>query len=107
MYGSLPLLCNLLSLSESELVQRRALFAISALLRGNSKEQVNFIKSYRGLRILGESFAERSPQVQLKAAVLLTDLLNDEVIATLMYDIDTNSISNQAWCLTVLSMLES
>ncbi len=84
-YGCLPLLCNMLSLSEPELVQRRALFAVSTLLRGNGKEQVSFIKTYRGLRILGESFSERSPQVQLKAAVLLTDLLNDEVITVIMY----------------------
>ena len=79
-YGSLPLLCSMLALSEPELVQRRALFAISSLLRGNAKEQVSFIKTYRGLRILGGTFGERSSQVQLKAAVLLTDLLNDEVV---------------------------
>ena len=80
-YGSLPLLCSMLSLSEPELVQRRALFAISALLRGNSDGQLSFIKAHQGLRVLGESFDERSAQVQLKAAVLLTDLLNNEVLS--------------------------
>lgn len=79
-YGSLPLLCRLLSLSEPELVQRRALFALSALLRGNVRVQISFIQNHHGLNILGSSFGKRSPQVQLKAAVLLTDLLNDEVI---------------------------
>lgn len=79
-YGSLSLLCRLLSLSEPEIVQRRALFALSALLRGNIREQVNFIKHHHGLDILGKSFRERSPQMQLKAAVLLTDFLNNEVL---------------------------
>lgn len=78
-YGSLSLLCDLLSLSEAELVQRRALFALSALLRGNTKEQIRFIRNYHGLNILGKSFSKRSLQVQVKAVVLLTDILNDEV----------------------------
>lgn len=60
-------------------MQRRALFALSALLRGNTKEQINFIKNYRGLNILGKSFSGRSLQVQLKAVVLLTDFINHEV----------------------------
>lgn len=78
-YKTLPLLSTLLSSSEPDLVQRRALFALSALLRGNSQEQLNFIKLHRGLGVLGRNFEERSPQVQMKATVLLTDLLNDEV----------------------------
>lgn len=78
-YGSLPLLCHLLSLSEAEVVQRRALFALSALLRGNTKEQIRFIQDYQGLNILGKSFSDRSLQVQLKAVILLTDFLNHEV----------------------------
>ena len=63
-------------------MQRRALFALSALLRGNTREQISFIKHYRGLSILGESFAQRSLQVQLKSVVLLTDFLNDEVMTS-------------------------
>ena len=38
-YGGLELLCKLLAASEPEVVQRRALFAISALLRGNPDPQ--------------------------------------------------------------------
>ena len=78
-YNSLPLLSTLLSSSEPDQVQRRALFALNALLRGNYQEQLNFIKTHRGLSVLGSRFEERGPQVQLKAVVLLTDLLNDEV----------------------------
>ncbi len=37
------------------------------------------MKAYHGMDVLGESFSKRSPQIQLKAAVLLTDLLNTEV----------------------------
>ena len=36
--------------------------------------------SYQGLRVLGESFGERSQQVQLKGAVLLTELLLDDEV---------------------------
>lgn len=78
-YGSLPLLSHLLSLSEPEFVQRRALFALSALLRGNIAEQIRFIKVYRGLEILGVNFGKRTIQVQMKAVVLLTDILDAEV----------------------------
>lgn len=80
-YGSLPLLSHLLSLSEPEFVQRRALFALGALLRGNIVEQIRFIKVYRGLEILGAHFRKRSIQVQTKAVVLLTDFLDAEVEA--------------------------
>lgn len=38
-YGGLELLCKLLAVLEQEVVQRRALFAISALLRGNPNPQ--------------------------------------------------------------------
>ena len=78
-YGSLPLLCQLITASEPDMVQRRALFALSALLRGNPRQQLEFIKKHHGLKVLGSSFEERSAQVQVKAVVLLTDLLNEEV----------------------------
>ena len=38
-YGGLSLLCQLISSSEPEVAQRRGLFAVSALLRGNLQEQ--------------------------------------------------------------------
>ncbi len=78
-YGALKLLSSLLATTQPDLVQRRALFALSALLRGNTKEQLQFIKDYHGLVELGQTFLARSNAVQLKAVVLLTDLLNDEV----------------------------
>jgi len=78
-YGSLGLLCSLVGASQPDLVQRRGLFALSALLRGNVQEQLHFIRDHHGLELLGSTFSERSPAVQLKAVVLLTDLLNEEV----------------------------
>lgn len=38
-YGGLSLLCQLMVSSESEVVQRRGLYAVSALLRGNPQDQ--------------------------------------------------------------------
>ena len=80
-------------MSEPELVQRRALFALNSLLRGNAIEQINFIKTYHGLSILGNSFSERSPQVQLKAVILLTDFLNDEVTGQILLNYSLIAIS--------------
>ena len=78
-YGTLGLLCSLVAASQPDLVQRRGLFALSALLRGSVQEQLHFIRDHQGLELLGNTFPERSPAVQLKAVVLLTDLLNEEV----------------------------
>lgn len=78
-YGSLLLLCRMISTAETDLVQRRALFALSALLRGNGEQQVTFIEKCGGFHLLGDTFHERSAQVQLKAITLLTDILNEQV----------------------------
>lgn len=115
-YGSLALLCHLLLLSETEIVQRRALFALSALLRGNTKEQLSFIKNYQGLSILGKSFSERSLQVQVKAVVLLTDILDDELIGSDSSDSEHhlelpilvyNEVLSAGWCNNVPVLIHS
>ena len=78
-YGGLHLLCKLIQTAEPEVVQRRALFAISALLRQNPSFQYVFMEKCQGFKELGVSFEERGHQVQLKAVVLLTDILNELV----------------------------
>ena len=78
-YGCLPLLCALILASETELVQRRALFALSALLRGNKEQQKLFVGQYQGLSGLGETFSDRSALVQVKSVTLLTDLIHEQV----------------------------
>ena len=61
------------------MVQRRSLFALSSLLRGNTHYQLLFLEQCRGLEVLGRSFSSRSPQVQLKAVTLLTDIMSEQV----------------------------
>ena len=78
-YGGLEHLCSLISTAEPDLVQRRSLFALSSLLRGNVRHQLLFLEQCRGLEVLGKSFNERSPQVQLKAVTLLTDIMSEQV----------------------------
>ena len=79
-YGGLQHLCSLISTAEPNLVQRRSLFALSSLLRGNVRHQLLFLEQCRGLEVLGKSFNERSPQVQLKAVTLLTDIMSEQVL---------------------------
>ena len=69
----------MISSTEADLVQRRALFALGTLLRGNSEQQLLFIEQCGGFRLLGDSFHARADQVQLKAITLLTDILNEQV----------------------------
>ncbi len=81
LYGGLKLLCRLIKAPEPELVQRRALFAIGALLRGSPSLQYEFLEDpeCQGLKELGNNFPERAPHVQLKAVILLTDIINEQV----------------------------
>ena len=78
-YGALELLCRFISANEPDLVQRRGLFALSALMRGNTHPQLTFLQKCHGLRQLADDFHNRSPQTQLKAVTLLTDLLHEQV----------------------------
>lgn len=81
-FGGLQLLCSLLPPTEPELVQRRALFALGALLRGNPAHQGEFVDSCRGFHVLGETFAERSDRVKAKVVTLVIDIINEQVRAS-------------------------
>ena len=78
-YGGLQLLCGFIGSGEPELVQRRGLFALSALLRGNTQPQLAFVQECRGLMQLGLDFQQRTMPTQLKIVTLLTDLLHEQV----------------------------
>ena len=78
-FGGLQLLCTLISPTQPDLVQRRALFALGALLRGNPTHQEQFVDSCRGVHILGGTFAERSARVKAKAVTLVMDIINEQV----------------------------
>lgn len=78
-YGVLSPLLPLLSPSRPRLLQRRALYALGALLRGQPTAVNEFIVSNEGLEILSEGAGERSDTVLAKIVTLLTDLLMMEV----------------------------
>ena len=78
-YGALELLCWFIAPREPELVQRRGLFALSALLRGQTQPQLAFVQQCQGLLQLGHTFHQRSTPIQLKIITLLTDLLHEQV----------------------------
>ena len=84
-FGGLQLLCTLISPTQPDLVQRRALFALGALLRGNPTHQEQFVDSCRGFHILGGTSAERSARVKAKAVTLVMDIINEQV-SGLLYE---------------------
>lgn len=73
------MLCQFIGSREPELVQRRGLFALSALLRGNTQPQLTFVQECHGLMQLGLDFDLRTMPTQLKIVTLLTDLLHEQV----------------------------
>ena len=64
---------------ESDTLQRRALFAISNILRHNRDAQQHFIVTLDGLHVVGRDLQDRSTKYQIKALVFLTDMLNELV----------------------------
>ena len=78
-YGGLELLCQFIAPTEPELVQRRGLFALSALLRGKTQPQLIFMQECKGFMKLGHNFHQRTMPTQLKIITLLTDLLHEQV----------------------------
>ena len=77
-YEGLPSLLPLLSPNKPELLQRRAIFALSALLRGQPSAAKSFLKG-DGIELLSSKVEQRSGAVLTKLVVLLTDLLSMEV----------------------------
>ena len=79
-YQVLAGLCSLLDNKQPESVQKRAVFALGALVRGNSLALHLLLgKQSCGLEMLSQTFSERSRTVQLRTLTLLTDLLNEQV----------------------------
>eukprot|EP00731_Ephydatia_muelleri_P021102 Em0013g829a len=78
-YGGLDLLWALVrSEGESESVKKRALFAVGALLRRNPVAQHTFLAVHHGFDVLARKFSGSSPQFQLRAVTLVTDLVSEE-----------------------------
>ena len=73
----MPTLLSLLSHSQPEILQRRALYALGSLLRG----QPEIIKSFLqldGIEKLSELAFKKAETVTVKTVVLLTDVLSVE-----------------------------
>lgn len=64
---------------ESDTLQRRALFAVSNILRHNRDAQQHFFVTLHGLHVVGSDLKDRSTKYQVKALVFLTDMLNELV----------------------------
>ena len=79
-YGGLDMLWALVkSDQESETVQKRALFGVGSLLRRNPAAQHVFVAKHNGFDVLARKFLGSSPQFQLRAVTLVTDLVSEEV----------------------------
>ena len=79
-YGSMPLLVQLLSPTKPDLLQRRATFAISALMRGQS-DAISIFLEENGIEKLSEQMDKRSLAILSKGITLISDILNTEVSA--------------------------
>lgn len=62
-----------------EAVRKRALFAVGSLLRRNPRAQHAFLATHHGFDVLARMFLGTSPQFQLRAVTLVTDLVSEEV----------------------------
>ena len=89
----MELLCQFIAAKEPDVVQRRGLFALSALMRGKTHPQLTFLEQCQGLSQLGKDFHERSPLTQLKAVTLLTDLLHEQVGTAVIVECQLVSVS--------------
>lgn len=78
-YGGLKLLCSLIGHSQPDIVQRRGLFALGALLRGETYYQDEFASNCKGFHGLAETFSKRSDRVKVKAVTLLMDFITEQV----------------------------
>ena len=78
LYQALPNLLTLLSPTSSDVLQRRALYALGSLLRGQPLAVEDFV-SMGGIDRVSSSIEQRSEAVVIKIMTLLTDLLGFEV----------------------------
>lgn len=72
------MLVQLLPPAKPDLLQRRATYAISALLRGQSEAVLVFLRE-KGMEKLSKQMEERSLAVLTKGITLISDILNTEV----------------------------
>ena len=110
--GGVPALCALLA--QSELLQRRALFAVGAVLRGSPSHQTLAIcPEFSDLQKI---FHERSERVKLKVITLVTDLANVLVscgtgslpwLRSCDCHMHTYQVDSEEWCEQASSLLYS
>ena len=80
-YGALGYLTAIVATSDKlELLYRRAVYALSALLRLNSDGLYQFTFVHHGFDVISKSqFMQRSNKYHLKVVTLIGDLLSEEV----------------------------
>lgn len=68
------------TLDKTELLYRRTVYALSALLRLNNEALYNFTFVHRGFDIIsGTQLKQRCNRYQLKIVTLIIDLLSEQV----------------------------
>ena len=80
-YGALGYLTTIIDTSDKlELLYRRTIYAVSALLRLNSEALYNFTFLHNGFDVISKAqFMQRSNRYHLKVVTLIGDLLSEEV----------------------------
>ena len=77
-HGAMPLLLRQTSYSHSEKLRKTALFALSALVRANSKSQIVFLK-FDGLNTLMNLIQnDYARKMRIKALTLISDLVVEQ-----------------------------
>ena len=77
-HGAMQLLLRQISYSHSEQLRKTALFALSALVRTNSKSQIVFLK-FDGLNTLMKLIQQDgSKKLMIKAITLISDLIVEQ-----------------------------
>ena len=77
-HGAMQFLLRQISYSSTERLRKTALFALSALIRTNSKSQIVFLK-LDGLNILLKCIeSDKSMALKIKAVTLVSDLIVEQ-----------------------------
>jgi len=80
-YGVLGYLTAIIATSDKiELLYRRVMYALSALLRLNSDALYNFTYIHHGFEVISKTqFMQHSSRYHIKVITLIADLLSEEV----------------------------
>lgn len=80
-YGSLDYLTAIIATSDKlELLYRRTIYALSALLRLNTDGLYKFTFDHHGFDVISKAqFMQRGSRYHLKVVTLIGDLLSEEV----------------------------